>query len=535
MSYHDTVKTLAEDAEQLEQVYQAAAKAGKTAVFHQAINASHEAEPDNLLYAAWFYRLQYAASQAKHFAIAWGWVIPLALLNGLLFWWLSDDKRYMIEIVGAPQGINRDFLPAVILFAAPLSAVCVLIYLTAVSRKNWQLSALISLIMIAAGAYVFWTYPQAGTRPFQEQYLNLMAIHLPLLAWAGVGVYLIFGRWDTTNRVSFLIKSIEVFGLGGVMFAILGLFTGITFSLFAALDVEVPVIVQRLFLAGGGGLLPVVAVAIIYNPTLPPASQKFDNILYRLAAYLLRVLLLLSLVVLIVYLGFIPFNFQAPFANRDVLITYNVMLFAIIALLLGVTFVDPDGKTPAAGRWLRIGINAIAVLTLIISLYALSAIVYRTIQDRLTPNRLAFTGWNVVNIIVLLLILLLQMRREGGDWLNGIHRAFSVGTIIYSVWTVLVILAIPWLFGIDQGEIEKLPTSVQELIFQVPNPILVKCTTSPHIYLLDQGEKRWIEDIETFNDRGYVWRDIHFISCGDLRSLPDGTPIPADAGPPPQP
>ena len=256
MSYHDTVKALAEDAEQLEQVYQAAAKAGETAVFQQAIDASHAEAPDNLLYAAWYHRLKYAAGQAKGFAIAWAWAIPLALANGLLFWWLSDDQRYMIEIVGAPQGINVDFLPAIILFAAPLSAVFVLLYLTAVGRKNWRLSALISLIMIAAGAYVFWTYPQAGTRPFQEQYLTLMSLHLPLLAWAGVGAYLIFGQWDATNRVSFLIKSIEVFGLGGVMFALLGLFTGITFSLFAALDVEVSVVVQRLFLAGGGGLLP---------------------------------------------------------------------------------------------------------------------------------------------------------------------------------------------------------------------------------------------------------------------------------------
>ena len=35
--------------------------------------------------------------------------------------------------------------------------------------------------------------------------------------------------------------------------------------------------------------------------------------------------------------------------------------------------------------------------------------------------------------------------------------------------------------------------------------------------------------------RGYVWRDVHHIPCDDLRSIPDGVPIPLDAGPPPQP
>ena len=98
-----------------------------------------------------------------------------------------------------------------------------------------------------------------------------------------------------------------------------------------------------------------------------------------------------------------------------------------------------------------------------------------------------------------------------------------------------MILAIPWLFGIDQGAVEDLPPTVQQIIYDNPAPILLKCTGSPHIYLLESGEKRWIETIETFNDRGYVWRDVLFITCDDLRSIPDGVPIPANAGPPPQP
>jgi hypothetical protein len=40
-----------------------------------------------------------------------------------------------------------------------------------------------------------------------EQYLTLMALHLHLLAWAGVGAYLIARRRDPANRFSFLIKS----------------------------------------------------------------------------------------------------------------------------------------------------------------------------------------------------------------------------------------------------------------------------------------------------------------------------------------
>jgi len=533
MSYHETVNDLAADAGQLEQVYHAAQKAGEAEAFKDAIDASHTSAPDNLLYAAWFHRLKYAATQAKGYVVAWAWVLPLAVINALLFWWLSGD-RFIIEIDGF-GGVSSDFLPAIVWLAAPLSAAFVLIYLTAVGRKSWRLSALIGILLLAAGAYVLLVYPQTGPAPFQEQYLTLMVMHLPLLAWAGVGTFLIARHRDPTNRFAFLIKSLEVFVVGGLFVIAGGLFTAITISLFAALDVDFPEVMMRLFIAGGLGLISVVAVAVTYNPNVPPAEQPFDEGLSKLVALLMRILLPLTLLVALVYLIFILFNFRAPFDNRDVLIIYNVMLFAVVALLVGATPVSLDGISPRMARWLRWGISAVAALALLVSLYALAAILYRTTLDRLTPNRLTFIGWNVVNIGLLFLVLLFQARAKEGRWLRELYRAFSAGTVAYALWTLVVILALPWLFGGNQEAIEELPVSVQRIIYEETEPILLKCTGSPHIYLLESGEKRWVDNIETFNDRGYVWRDVHHIPCQDLRSVPDGQPIPANAGPPPQP
>ena len=397
MSYHETVNALAEDAEQLEEVYQSARRSGETAVFKQAIQSSYSQAPDNLLYAAWFHRLRHATEQVKEYAIAWAWVIPLALVNGLLFWWLSDDQRFMIEIVGARQEADQNFLPALFLWAAPISAAFLLAYFTAVRRKSWLLAVSLSIIMIAAGGYVLLTYSRVGTRPFQEQYLTLMLLHLPLLAWAGVGIFLISDHRDPANRFAFLIKSLEIFIMGGLFVAAGGLFTGITVGLFEALDVQLPESVMRLFIAGGGGLIPVIATAIIYNPTVPPAEQSFSEGLSKLIALLLRFMLPLTLLVLLVYIGFIPFNFREPFDNRDVLIIYNGMLFAVIALLVGATPVSLADLSPRLVQWLRLGIITVAALAFLVSIYALAAIVYRTAIDRLTPNRLTFIGWNVIN------------------------------------------------------------------------------------------------------------------------------------------
>jgi len=343
-------------------------------------------------------------------------------------------------------------------------------------------------------------------------------MHLPLLAWAGVGAFLVADHRDPGNRFAFLIKSLELFIMGGLFVIAGGVFTGITVGLFEALQVSLPELVMRLFIAGGGGLIPVIATAVIYNPAASPAGQAFDEGLSKLVALLMRVLLPLTLL-----------------DNRDVLIIYNGMLFAVVALLVGATPVTLAETSPRVARWLRLAIIAIAALALLVSLYALAAIVYRTAMDRLTPNRLAFIGWNVINIGLLAAVLLYQARAKGGDWLHALHRAFSLATVAYAAWTLVMILAIPWLFGINRSAVNALPPAVQAIVFENPDPILLKCQPSPHIYLLDDGEKRWIDTIETFTARGYVWRDVKFVSCDALRSIPDGEPIPADAGPPPQP
>ena len=68
-----------------------------------------------------------------------------------------------------------------------------------------------------------------------------------------------------------------------------------------------------------------------------------------------------------------------------------------------------------------------------------------------------------------------------------------------------------------------------------PLYVLVKCASSPHIYRLEAGLKRWIVDIPTFQSEGYVWEDVKSVPCTYLRSLPDGESIPPGRGSPPPP
>jgi hypothetical protein len=68
-----------------------------------------------------------------------------------------------------------------------------------------------------------------------------------------------------------------------------------------------------------------------------------------------------------------------------------------------------------------------------------------------------------------------------------------------------------------------------------PLSILYKCDGSPHVYAIENGVKRWIKDIPTFEAQGYVWDDVQIVSCTALENIPSGPPIPPDAGEPPPP
>ena len=305
------------------------------------------------------------------------------------------------------------------------------------------------VVLAAACLYVLLvvpTMPQA----FQDQAILLLALHLALLSWICVGLALIGIKSRSQERFGFLMKSLEVFITGGLYGMAFYAFAMITIGMFAALSIEIPELVLRLLLAGGAGMVPIVAIASIYNPSLSPFQQDFRQGLSKFIANMMRLLLPLTLVVMVIYLGFIPFKFLQPFQNRDVLIIYNAMLFAVMALLVGATPIRPDDLSQKLQAALRRGLLAVAALAVIISLYALSAVVYRTFLGGWTINRLAVVGWNVLNIILLVVLVirlgLREARPSQESWVNVLYQVFGLGAIGYTCWGLFIILAVPLLF-----------------------------------------------------------------------------------------
>ncbi len=438
MTYLDKVNAASADPQALEKLYQSAREQSQVTEFQAGLLAVYEDNPENVLLAAWYYRLQQSAPEAESApkkATNWKLAILMSVLSGLALWLITTEDGPMF----------LDFAPYFVIFWSPIAALFSVGFLAGTAKNNYVRAAIVTAALLLSGLYVYLISPGLSDR-YQEHYITLMAIHLPLLAWVTLGLAVVGLKSSFEDRFAFLIKSVETMITAG-LFLIFGMVLGgITFGLFAALNVEIPDPWMRLIVMGGFGLLPTLAVATIYDPMLSPARQDFAQGLSKFIATMMRILLPLLLAVLVIYTFLIPFNFMEPFKQRDVLIVYNALLFAIMGLLMGATPIDPRELSENMQKWLRSGILAVAILGTLISIYALSAIVYRTVDWGITINRLAVIGWNTINIGILIGLIVKQFKAGRDKWVESAQQVFSFGTNFYVAWGVFLVVMIPLLF-----------------------------------------------------------------------------------------
>ncbi len=439
MEIQSAIRSVESDPEKLELLYQEALRGGKEAEFRSAIHACRDASPENVLFTAWYYRLQQdePADPAARRASNWLIAIPLSILTSLIFWAISGLEH---------PDLNDAPFPYLILLWSPIATTAGLIYLGVGGKKKLSAGIALGLGLLAAAAYAFFLITLFDVNWKIDSYLGVAAIHIPLLSWAAIGIVVLGLKSSVEDRIAFLIKSVEVMVTAGVYLVVGMIFGGITLGMFAALSIDLPEIWLRLIAAGGFGLLPVLAVATIYDPAVPPSNQDFNQGLSRFVGTMMRLLLPLTLAVLAIYIVVIPFNFFAPFKNRDVLIVFNLMLFGIMALLLGATPVRGNEVKPPIQRWLRAGVLSVTILATLVSVYALSATVYRTVEARLTINRLTIIGWNAINIGILAALIFNLLKNGRDGWIRAMHSVFSKATNAYIVWALFLVIVLPILF-----------------------------------------------------------------------------------------
>ncbi|MEE3227783.1 MAG: zinc-ribbon domain-containing protein, partial [Chloroflexota bacterium] len=355
--------------------------------------------------------------------INWNLAIMLAAANGLILWLASNVSVN-----------SSDFPYYLLLFSTPCTAVFMIVYLHISSkqiRNNIVVLQLLILILAPFYSSVFGSESSG--------YLEVMMPHLIVLSWGAIAIgtinLLSYRKNNKYRNFLFLIKSIETMITLGIFGAATIVFSAITISIFSVINITLSDSISRLLVIGTGGAMPVLALAISYIPALSPAKQEFSRGISWLIRIFPPVLLAITLPVLFVYSALIPANFMEALNNREVLITYNIMLFAIMLLLVVCTPVTTNSKQTTTHKVLKYSIIAVAVLTVLIGFYALTAVIYRTLMFGLTINRIAVVGWNVINITLMCIVLIRQARYEKDEWITALQSTFSDGVLPYIVWT----------------------------------------------------------------------------------------------------
>ncbi len=439
----EQVEQISEAPAALESLYRRARQRGKESAFAEAVAQCSEADPDNILLRAWLCRLDLDepsaaalpadgadASRRRH------WVTALAtsIGTGALFALFAGDK----PSVPIPDESN----PLFWIGWGPLAAVAIVVFIALVAphreRLRWYAgAATVAFIAGLMGAFVAWGRT--------DDVATLVALHLPFVSWAVIGGGVTLGRTDrATHFYAYIVQSMEALITGGIFLVAGAIFGGLTLGIFAVFGLEFPLSVLRAAAAFGLGVIPVLAVASVYDPNVSPAQQRPTG-LARILRIMTWLLFPAALVVLSFYvIWFIPAYFWRAFNERTVLIVYNATIIAILTLLAATVSAPDDARERTNERLLRRGAFSLSVLTLLLNLYALAAIVTRTLQYGLTPNRHAVLGWNAVTLLMLAFLLARSWSAEPDDWPPKFRASMGRVMVLAVGWASWVIWGLPF-------------------------------------------------------------------------------------------
>ena len=265
----------------------------------------------------------------------------------------------------------------------------------------------------------------------------LAALHLPIVLWLLVCVVYAGARWKTTEgRMDFvrfsgeaLIYSVLI-GCGGAVLV------AFTVAIFSSIGMDATRITSEYVAVMGGCAIPVVAVFLV---------EAKRSIVENLAPVLARIFSPLFLAVVLVFVIVMPVTGRLPFADREFLIAFDVMLALVLGLVLYVISAHRDTDKPTVFDYLNL---ALIVVTLVADGVALAAIIGRLSTFGVTPNKLAALGENVALLVNLGGLAVLYTRYLSGKASFKALVSWQTAYLpVYAVWAAFVALGFPPIFA----------------------------------------------------------------------------------------
>jgi hypothetical protein len=321
-------------------------------------------------------------------------------------------------------------------FYARNASLFVLPFLTAyfVWKRGLNAATVVWLAAAFVAAAVF-----ANVYPFDPDSSTeaLTALHLPIALWLVVGVAYAGGRWSQVEgRMDFIRFSGELFiyyvliALGG------GVLIAFTVAMFEAVDIDPETFI-------GSWLIPCGAAgAVVVASWLVEAKQ---SVIENMAPVLTRLFTPLFVAVLVAFLGAVLWTGGGVDVERELLITFNLLLVVVLGLLLYSLSARDPSSPPGVFDVMQVVLVVSALLADAVALWAISE---RITELGSTPNRVAALGANAILLVNLAWSAVLYIRfLRGRGPVTSLERWQTNYLPVYAAWAAIVVIVFPPAFG----------------------------------------------------------------------------------------
>jgi len=268
--------------------------------------------------------------------------------------------------------------------------------------------------------------------------VKLALIHVPLFLWCVFGiVYLSFDYNNVMKKINFIRFNGEFLIMTGLIMIAGGLLSAVTIGLFSVIGQHIEKFYMENIAVFGGVAAPIVSFYLI---------MTYPNLTSKIAPVIARVFTPLVLITLVVYLVSLAFLQSKILEDRDLLLLFNVMLLAVMAII--VFSITELNKTKTRNANVLV-LFILAIVTILINSIALIAIISR-VTEGFTPNRTVVLVTNVLIFGNLILITkdLYKAYLQPTN-IDRVEKTVARYLTLYFVWTMVAIFVLPFVFGFE--------------------------------------------------------------------------------------
>lgn len=265
--------------------------------------------------------------------------------------------------------------------------------------------------------------------------VTLALLHSPLFLWCLFGLsFIAFDYKSSEKRIEFIRFNGEFLIMTGLILIAGGVLAGITIALFSAIKMNIEDAYMEYIAVSGVVAAPMLSYYLI---------RLYPNLTNRIAPVIARVFTPLVLITLVVYLISLIFSESNILTDRDLLLVFNIMLLAVLAIIVfSLTELDKSKDKNVNVLMLML----LALIAIVINSIALVAIVSR-VADGLTPNRVAVLVSNLLIFVNLILIATnLYKSYFNRRSLVSVENTVARYLTVYAAWTVVVVFIFPFIF-----------------------------------------------------------------------------------------